>query len=64
MKNKWIFVAEKSEGLTGNEELTLPHIFILAMVMTALREKPAMLPVVSKSYCNKKKLFPIITAKS
>jgi scavenger receptor class B protein 1 len=48
IKNKWIFKPEMSEGLTGNEELVLPHLFILAMVMTTYQEKPAMVPVISK----------------
>lgn len=37
-----------SEGLTGEEELVLPHVFILAMVMATLRERPSAIPVVSK----------------
>ncbi|XP_011499318.1 PREDICTED: sensory neuron membrane protein 1 [Ceratosolen solmsi marchali] len=49
IKNKWIFKSEMSEGLTGDEELILPHIFILAMVMTTYREKPTMLPVINKA---------------
>ncbi|XP_014206769.1 sensory neuron membrane protein 1-like [Copidosoma floridanum] len=49
IKNKWIFRPDMSEGLTGNEELIYPHIFILAMAMGAVREKPAMLPIVNKA---------------
>lgn len=49
IKNKWIFRADLSgPGLTGEEMLVLPHVFILAMVMTTVREKPTMVPVVSK----------------
>ena len=47
IKNKYIFRPDLSEGLTGDEELMLPHVFILAMVMGALREKPSMMPIVS-----------------
>ncbi|XP_001606602.1 sensory neuron membrane protein 1 [Nasonia vitripennis] len=50
IKNKWIFRADLSgEGLTGEEMLVLPHVFILAMVMTTVREKPTMVPVVNKA---------------
>ncbi|KAL7302061.1 hypothetical protein TKK_0005294 [Trichogramma kaykai] len=49
IKNKWIFVPEMSEGLTGEEELMLPHVFILVMVMGTVRDKPAALPVVNKA---------------
>lgn len=48
MKNTFYFDADKSEGLTGEEELMLPHVFILAMVMTVLRDKPSAMPVISK----------------
>ncbi|XP_058792829.1 sensory neuron membrane protein 1-like [Phymastichus coffea] len=49
IKNTFHFKAEKSEGLTGEEELTLPHVFILAMVMTVLRDKPTAMPVINKA---------------
>lgn len=48
MKNTYIFKLEKSGGLTGEEELIMPHIFMLSMIMGTAREKPAALPVVSK----------------
>ncbi|XP_014214799.1 sensory neuron membrane protein 1-like isoform X2 [Copidosoma floridanum] len=49
VKNKWFFKPEMSEGLTGEEELIVPHIFMLAMVMTIVREKASMIPLVSKA---------------
>ena len=49
-KNKYIFRPDLSEGLTGDEELTMPHVFILAMVMSAVREKPTMMPIVSEYF--------------
>nr|O02351.1 RecName: Full=Sensory neuron membrane protein 1 [Antheraea polyphemus]AAC47540.1 sensory neuron membrane protein-1 [Antheraea polyphemus] len=36
-------------GLTGEEVIIMPHLFILAMVATINREKPSMLNVVEKS---------------
>lgn len=51
-KNTYIFDQTKSEGLTGEEELILPHTFILALAMTVVREKPAMLPIIGLIYKN------------
>lgn len=41
----WIFNAEKSKGLTGHEKITVPHLFMLSVIMTAMRDKPAMISV-------------------
>ncbi|XP_058800607.1 sensory neuron membrane protein 1-like [Phymastichus coffea] len=48
-KNTYIFKAEKSHGLTGEEELVLPHIFILSLVMAAVRERPSAMPIINKA---------------
>lgn len=29
MKNKWIFVPSKSDGLTGEETVTIPHMVMM-----------------------------------
>ncbi|KAJ8687777.1 hypothetical protein QAD02_023571 [Eretmocerus hayati] len=47
VKRKWIFRPDLSEGLTGKEEVILPHVFILATVMSTLREKPHLMPLVN-----------------
>lgn len=47
-RNTFIFKPEKSNGLTGEEELMLPHIFILAMIFATLREKPSAVPLISQ----------------
>ncbi|CAB0034284.1 unnamed protein product [Trichogramma brassicae] len=49
LKNKWIFVPEKSEGLTGNEELVLPHLFILSLAMTVSRTMPKSMALANKA---------------
>ena len=46
-KRKYIFRPDLSEGLTGDEELMFPHVFILTIIMTALREQPRMMPLIS-----------------
>lgn len=48
MKDTFYFRPDMSGGLTGEEELMLPHVFILGLVMATLREKPSAMPVVSK----------------
>lgn len=49
VQNTWYFDESKSEGLTGEEELIIPHTFILAMAMATMREKPAMAPIVGRT---------------
>ncbi|XP_058800682.1 sensory neuron membrane protein 1-like [Phymastichus coffea] len=48
-KNTFYFNPGKSNGLTGEEELMLPHIFILAMVFATMREKPSAAPLINKA---------------
>lgn len=47
-KSTFIFNAEKSKGLTGNEEITVPHLFMLGTVNAVLRDKPSAMPIVGK----------------
>ncbi|KAG7191191.1 hypothetical protein KM043_013986 [Ampulex compressa] len=49
LKATWYFNPAKSNGLTGEEELVFPHLLILGMVLTTLREKPTAIGVVSKA---------------
>lgn len=44
MKKTWYFDASKSEGLTGDEVLVVPHMLIYAVLAGMLRQKPALLP--------------------
>lgn len=50
LKATWYFNPSKSNGLTGEEELVLPHLLILAMVVTTLREKPTAIGILSELY--------------
>lgn len=50
LKATWYFNPSKSNGLTGEEELVLPHLLILAMVVTTLREKPSAIGILSELY--------------
>ncbi|KAJ8680288.1 hypothetical protein QAD02_016075 [Eretmocerus hayati] len=49
MKNKWIFRPDLSEGLTGQEELTLPHMYMLGLVLAAEKENPHTIPVMNEA---------------
>ncbi|XP_014229470.1 sensory neuron membrane protein 1-like [Trichogramma pretiosum] len=49
VKNKFIFVPEMSEGLTGDEILVMPHIFMLSAYMATVRDMPHTLPIVQKA---------------
>ncbi|XP_023315904.1 sensory neuron membrane protein 1-like isoform X1 [Trichogramma pretiosum] len=49
LKNKWIFVPGKSDGLDGQEELVMPHIFMLALIMAGVRERPKAMPIINKA---------------
>ncbi|XP_043284448.1 sensory neuron membrane protein 1 isoform X2 [Venturia canescens] len=45
----WIFNPAKSNGLTGNEELVFPHLLMLGIIMTTMRDKPAMIGLSAKA---------------
>ncbi|XP_014209085.1 sensory neuron membrane protein 1-like [Copidosoma floridanum] len=47
-KYTYYFNAEKSKGLTGEEELIVPNYFILGLVNTIKLEKPAIMPAAAK----------------
>ncbi|KAL2716851.1 sensory neuron membrane protein 1-like [Vespula squamosa] len=49
LKATWYFNPSKSNGLTGEEELVLPHLLILAMVVTTMREKPSAMGILNKA---------------
>lgn len=43
-KATWIFNKEKSgKGLTEDTVITFPHVMILTLIMTVVREKPGMM---------------------
>lgn len=44
--NTWYFNQTRTLPLTGEEEIYIPHTFIVFMAMAALRENPNFLPLV------------------
>ncbi|XP_014231879.1 sensory neuron membrane protein 1-like [Trichogramma pretiosum] len=49
MRDTYFFNAEKSNGLTGDEEIIVPHYLILGIVNALLRTKPTAVPIVGKA---------------
>ncbi|XP_058792828.1 sensory neuron membrane protein 1-like isoform X2 [Phymastichus coffea] len=49
MRNTYYFNAEKSNGLTGNEEIVIANLFALGLVNTLMREKPSAIPIFGKA---------------
>ncbi|XP_076753044.1 sensory neuron membrane protein 1 [Xylocopa sonorina] len=49
LKATWYFNPSRSNGLTGEEELVVPHILILSIVKLTLIEQPAAMGVVNKA---------------
>lgn len=49
MKNRFIFRPDLSNGLTGDEIVTLPHLILLGSLLAVKRERAPMLPLVSKA---------------
>nr|QHN69207.1 sensory neuron membrane protein 1 [Sirex noctilio] len=45
----WYFNPSKSFGLTGDEEVVVPHLLILGMIMKTAHDKPAMLSLLGKA---------------
>ncbi|XP_055695891.1 sensory neuron membrane protein 1 isoform X1 [Lutzomyia longipalpis] len=45
----FIFDPSKSEGLTGDEIIIMPHIFMVAMAVSVARDKAPMLPMVKQA---------------
>ncbi|XP_022906339.2 sensory neuron membrane protein 1-like isoform X1 [Onthophagus taurus] len=48
-KETFIYRQDLSGGLTGNEIITIPHPLIMAIALTVIREKPAMISLVTKA---------------
>lgn len=46
IKATWFFNPKKSNGLTGNEDMVVPHLMILSMALMTLKEKPAAMPII------------------
>lgn len=44
IKKTWYFNASRSEGLTGNEVLVVPHMLIYAVLAGMIRQRPVLLP--------------------
>lgn len=45
-----IFNPAKSEPLTGNEMVTIPHFFILGALMTIVRDNPSAIRFAGKTF--------------
>ncbi|XP_069694772.1 sensory neuron membrane protein 1-like [Periplaneta americana] len=48
-RDSWVFRADKSGGLTGDEILTIPNAALLGMALTVEREKPVALQLINKA---------------
>lgn len=48
-KSTWYFNPSQSNGLTGEEELVVPHLFILGMFKITLMEQPSAIGIVGES---------------
>ncbi|XP_031776848.1 uncharacterized protein LOC100123085 [Nasonia vitripennis] len=49
LRTTYFFNSEKSKGLTGDEEVIVPHYFILGLILTVQRENPSAMPIVGKA---------------
>ncbi|XP_015438364.1 PREDICTED: sensory neuron membrane protein 1-like [Dufourea novaeangliae] len=49
LKNTWYFNPSRSNGLTGEEEIVMPHLLIVNMVKIVLVEQPTAIGIVSKA---------------
>lgn len=49
MKNRFIFRPDLSNGLTGNEVVTVPNLIIFGSIMAVKRDRAPMLPLISKA---------------
>lgn len=52
MRNRFVFRPDLSNGLTGDEIVTLPHLIIFGSVMAVKRDRAPMLPLVVKAMKN------------
>lgn len=48
LKQQFIYRADLSNGLSGNEEVFLPNLIMFGTLMTVKREREAFLPTVIK----------------
>ncbi|XP_076179676.1 sensory neuron membrane protein 1 [Ptiloglossa arizonensis] len=48
LKATWYFNPARSNGLTGEEELVVPHVLILSVVKIALMEQPGAMGIINK----------------
>lgn len=49
MKNRFIFRPDLSNGLTGDEIVTLPNLILVGSLLAVKRDRAPMLPLVSKA---------------
>jgi hypothetical protein len=49
LKNTFIFRADKSAGLTGEERITLPHPLVLGAMLAVQKDQEPFMPVVTKA---------------
>lgn len=49
LKNTWYFNPSRSNGLTGEEEIVMPHIVILSIVKITLVEQPGAIGIINKA---------------
>lgn len=49
MQNRFVFRPDLSNGLTGDEIVTLPHLIIFGSIMAVKRDRAPMLPLVVKA---------------
>ncbi|XP_026482610.1 sensory neuron membrane protein 1 [Ctenocephalides felis] len=67
MKTTWFFNQEKSAPLTGDEQIVIPHPFILGLGVKVAESKPGMLGIVNRAlpiiYDNQTDLFLRTSAK-
>ncbi|XP_012339100.2 LOW QUALITY PROTEIN: sensory neuron membrane protein 1-like [Apis florea] len=49
LKATWYFNPSRSEGLTGEEELVVPHVLILSMAKLTLEQQPAAMGILNKA---------------
>ena len=52
MKDRFIFRSDLSNGLTGDEIVTVPHLIIFGAIMSVKRDRAPMLPFVVKAVKN------------
>lgn len=69
LKATWFFNPSRSEGLTGEEELVVPHVLILSMIKLTLEQQPAAMGILSEFFDHSfyrfaSNIFPLFRFKS